>query len=267
MPKVLSAALVLISLLIGTSIETFGIKPDRVYRAKPDDYGIKYREHKIPVGANEFVLSWELPPLDSTKAATAPLIILVGTDAGNMSNSIFYAAKLLNQEFRVVMFDYRGFGESSPKLYDTTYFYDEGMEADLKVVVQHFNKTYANISLMGLSFGTLVIQSALASLNLPINSLIFDSPILDKCTFYTNLKVKKPFFKDDFKICKYSNTGIKTLVIYGLADNVTNLETVDSYAKENDNIFLVAANCSHLQTAQKLGDIYFNSIYAITQKE
>lgn len=184
-----------------------------------------------------------------------------------MTNSLFYAAQLLNQEFRVVMFDYRGFGESSHKLYDTTYFYDAGMETDLKAVVQHFNKTHSNISLMGLSFGTLVIQSALATFDVPINSLILDSPVLDKCTFYTNLKVKKPFFKDDFKVCKYSNKGVKTLVIYGLGDNISSLETIISYAKENENVVLLAANCNHLQTAQKLGDIYFNSIYAIIHKK
>lgn len=41
--------------------EVYAIKPDLVYRAKPSDYGIKFQEHRIPVGTNEFVLSWELP--------------------------------------------------------------------------------------------------------------------------------------------------------------------------------------------------------------
>jgi pimeloyl-ACP methyl ester carboxylesterase len=134
---VLLMAITVISL---TASPTYCLKPERVYRATPSDYGIIYKEVTIttPNGLN--LRGWFFPAQDTTGITNniigrllpvpdeqkctprdyavkynekRPTIIICDGDAGNMTYFIFYAYHFFTKGYNVLTFDWRGFGGSS----------------------------------------------------------------------------------------------------------------------------------------------------------
>ncbi len=116
------------------------LKPDRIYLARPADYGMMYREMVFTTSDSLNIKAWFYPAQDTAGIANEligrylpvptelkrsarpyavpdnrprPTIIVCPADAGNMQFLIFYAYHLCTRGFNVLTFDWRGFGESS----------------------------------------------------------------------------------------------------------------------------------------------------------
>ena len=96
-------------LLLAAS-NAFSLKPEKDYPATPAQYNLSYQEVRIRTKDGVRLNAW-VYQTDSTQRNPVT-IILAGGDAGNMSYLISYAAGLLSAGYRVVSFDYRGFGQS-----------------------------------------------------------------------------------------------------------------------------------------------------------
>jgi hypothetical protein len=74
-------------MLLGLITEVYAINPEREYKWTPEMRGLKYSEYQVKTTDNFTINVWEYGLPDSVKSDRT--IILVGTDAGNMSYLIW----------------------------------------------------------------------------------------------------------------------------------------------------------------------------------
>ncbi|RCK76671.1 MAG: hypothetical protein IGBAC_1033 [Ignavibacteriae bacterium] len=118
----------------------YSLKPERIYKAVPSDYGVIYREVSFYTKDSLKLKGWFIPAQDTSKIANdligrvipvpkelkpeprkytlidstqRPTIIICNGDAGNMTQFIFYGYHFFTKGYNVFLFDWRGFGESS----------------------------------------------------------------------------------------------------------------------------------------------------------
>ena len=140
MVKFKATVLFLVSLTILTSPSSYALKPERQYKAIPADYGVIYREFTFHTADNLKLKGWFFPAQDTSGISNSiigrivpvppelkpkarayatfddsrrPTIIICDGDAGNMTQLIFYGYHLFTRGYNVLLFDWRGFGESS----------------------------------------------------------------------------------------------------------------------------------------------------------
>ncbi|MEQ1587860.1 MAG: alpha/beta hydrolase [Cyclobacteriaceae bacterium] len=142
--------------LIGTSIAAYAIKPSRTYTEKPDAVGLTYTEVSVTTPDRYKINVWEYAPLENTTPTQT--IIFVGTDAGNMSNYIWVAKTFVAKGFRVISFDYRGFGHSADFAINTELLFHPEFAIDLDTVIKSVHSKYPTepVGLMALSMGTYI---------------------------------------------------------------------------------------------------------------
>lgn len=135
-----TSVLSMVSLLLLTSSSLHALKPERQYKAIPSDYGIVYRQVVFQTADGLKLKGWFVPAQDTSGIANSiigrmvpvpqelkpkarlyttlsdirrPTIIICDGDAGNMTQLIFYAYHFFTRGYNVLLFDWRGFGESS----------------------------------------------------------------------------------------------------------------------------------------------------------
>ena len=127
--------------LLVLSTEAFAIHPYKDYVAIPTKYGMSYDSLNILTPDNFRLTGWYCKPI---KDSTDILIILAGTDAGNMSYDL-QVAQILTQKFPVLLFDYRGFGSSQAFAYDPNAIGHPEYLIDLDAAVSYAQKVYPGI--------------------------------------------------------------------------------------------------------------------------
>ena len=140
MAKFRTRMLSLVCLILLTSSPVYALKPERQYKAIPSDYGIIYRQVVFQTVDGLKLKGWFFPAQDSSGIANSIIgrmvpvpqelkpkarpyttlgdsrrstIIICDGDAGNMTQLIFYGYHLFTRGYNVLLFDWRGFGESS----------------------------------------------------------------------------------------------------------------------------------------------------------
>ena len=109
------------------------MKPTFNYTLHPNDYGLLHKRLSVSTSDSLEIACWFFPAhkipnretiinaqtkgiLPEYKAADEhlPTIIVANGDAGNMSNQINFVVMFYPMGYNVVLFDWRGFGESDP---------------------------------------------------------------------------------------------------------------------------------------------------------
>ncbi|WP_214229241.1 alpha/beta fold hydrolase [Pedobacter sp. B4-66] len=236
---------------------TYALKPERQYAAKPDVVGIKYETYKIKVNDSVTLNSWVCLQSDLKR----PFIIVSGSDAGNMANSLGQAKALYDEGYNVVLYDYRGFGESSDfKMNPNMVYYNEFSE-DLNKTVEFINAKFQpkSIVLYGLSMGTIVSRMNVNSTDI-IKGLILDSFVVDpKLVVERVLTLRKKDVLLPGNVSEYvqSNTivvGKPILIFSGLNDPITKTDDYKEFLSKNPTSKMVTWDCSHLQCFTSMGD-------------
>lgn len=132
------------------------INPSREYKFTPNMFGLGYTEHQVMTPDQYSINVWEYSLPDSV--ASNRVIILVGTDAANMGYLIWQARALVQKGFRVIAFDYRGFGKSSDFNINRDYLFHHEFAVDLDSVIRYTREKYPKdkIGLYAMSMGTYV---------------------------------------------------------------------------------------------------------------
>jgi uncharacterized protein len=91
-----------------TMIENMFFYPDRAIYTRPEQYGLSFEDVTFSVDGHR-LHGWWLPA--TTPTALGSVLHLHG-NAANISNHLPLAAWLPRSGFNVLMFDYRGFGQS-----------------------------------------------------------------------------------------------------------------------------------------------------------
>ena len=149
------------TLTILVSIQSFAIKPDRVYRFYPEKLCLIYKDLEVTTvddikiktwffpaqptpSENEMRDVWENPakkPYKTIDNKPRPTIIIANGDAGNMSyQQLHHAQFFTSKGYNVVTFDWRGFGESSEWKMEPDYLVYSELLIDYEAVIKEVLK-------------------------------------------------------------------------------------------------------------------------------
>ncbi len=249
------AIFIILILFYATALDVYAINPEKEYKAKPDRFGIPYTEEKISTTDGLLLNSWIFTP-DSINAKTT--IVISGSDAGNMGYFIGQAAYLRSLQYRVITFDYRGFGSSSDFPMDKDMLYYDEFVVDLLSVIKNVHRNYPNdkIGVYGLSMGTIIALSS-ATQDTNISFCILDGVIIKPLQVIDRLEKKKN------KKIKYPQSGltfenkikaVKTpmLLFASVNDDITSIDDCISMLSTDYNRTLIVHNAAHLMGINKI---------------
>jgi pimeloyl-ACP methyl ester carboxylesterase len=239
----------------------FGFKPVRNYNFYPSDFGIKYTEIKIKTKDHIELNTWVYEPdiLDSNTET----ILFLGPDAGNMSYYIEMAANFQYLGYRVVTFDYRGFGKSSLFNYDSLEFYNELLEIDSRALIDYINFHYnTKPNVLALSLGSLVIQNSYSEVKYRINKLIIEGGVFNPREYQKRIeKIKHRKLLDYIEPLEdFENVVNNILIIAGSEDKYSCLLDCLDVLKKSKLIEIIIYNGQHLEGVKILKAKYFDYI-------
>ncbi len=226
-----------LQIVLATS--SFAILPKAEYIANPDSLhlGIQWKDTQIntPNAINIAVRIWE-PFVKNEKNTTN--IIVAGGDYGNLSYYNLHVAALCVVGYRVIQFDYRGFGKSSFVDLDFEYLYFESFVLDFKAVVDWSKQTYKpqKTGVLGFSMGSIIAQAYLVKNRLDfaifdgliINPVIVGNRIMNADKERTVLVPKEGY---DFQR-KLRKIKTPILVFAGKEDQLTYINEVEKYIRQ-----------------------------------
>jgi alpha-beta hydrolase superfamily lysophospholipase len=182
-------------------LNVFALKPDTIYVVRPENYDLIYKELNICSPDGYKIKTWFFPaqklihknkrkrgtpyfswdnkhPTRAYKTLDSkpkPTIIISDGDAGNMSGWIILAPWFLSHGYNIVTFDWRGFGESSPFVTDSTLMCYPEYLIDYNAVVDSIYKLSEvdsrKIGLYGASTGA-YLSFAVAYTNINVNCFV-----------------------------------------------------------------------------------------------
>lgn len=258
--------LLLFSILF--SLQALALKPDRKYQAKPDGFGMDYKEYKIKTEDHATLNVWVCKP--GKEADQKITLILAYGDAGNMSYWLQNVSELVKSGFTVVTFDYRGFGESSDFAINNDYLYYNEFATDLETVINWSKKTLSNkqTGIWSLSMGT--IMTTLAVQHADVDFIVAEGFVTDPQQVKETLKSLKnkeiilPEHAADFPAVLAKTKG-KMLLFAGSQDVVTTVDHSRELLKLNAANKLAEFEGNHLQgfmvlSVEGYGDKYISEI-------
>ncbi len=156
--------LLLLALFCLQAASAWAIKPVAKYWARPDTLGLKYQNLTLTTPDHAHLAAWLIEP-----TAGAPTqhttVVVAGGDSGNMASNLFTAATLAEAGYRVLLFDYRGFGQSDAFAINQNYLYYPEFATDTRAALAEARRRSPGqrVGLMGFSMGTLVGSEAAAT--------------------------------------------------------------------------------------------------------
>jgi pimeloyl-ACP methyl ester carboxylesterase len=158
------ARVILLALLLLQSVAAFAIKPIAKYWAKPDTLGLKYQDLTLTTPDHVHLAAWLIEPTAGIPDQHTTVVV-AGSDFGNMASNIFTAATLAGAGYRVLLFDYRGFGHSDAFAINQNYLYYPEFATDTRAALAEARRRSPRqrVGLMGFSMGSLVGSEAAAT--------------------------------------------------------------------------------------------------------
>jgi pimeloyl-ACP methyl ester carboxylesterase len=158
------ARLLFLVLFCLQAASAWAIKPIATYWARPDTLGLKYQSLTLTTPDHAHLAAWLIEPkADAPSQHTT--IVVAGGDSGNMASYIFTAATLVGAGYRVLLFDYRGFGHSDAFAINQNYLYYPEFATDTRAALAEARRRSPGqrVGLMGFSMGSLVGSEAAAT--------------------------------------------------------------------------------------------------------
>lgn len=244
--------------------QLLAITPDRVYHLSPDSLGLTYESHIIQTSDDAGVKLWDIKA--QKELDNGNTIILCYGDSGNMSYWLNHAAILSQVGYSVVLFDYRGFGESSDFVINPNQLYYDEFSMDLEAVIRWTkqNLSYANLGILSFSMGT--IMTTIAVQNESVDFIVAEGFVMNP----ENIKEKIFQLKGKEIILLESAKGFEALIskidiplllISGTEDVVTTLADSQEIVAQKVNRKLISFEGNHLGGFQKMTKQYFGDIY------
>lgn len=153
-----------LAFLLLQAASAWAIKPVAKYWARPDTLGLKYQNLTLTTPDHAHLAAWLIEPKAGAPSQHTTIVV-AGGDSGNMASYIFTAATLAGAGYRVLLFDYRGFGHSDAFAIDQNYLYYPEFATDTRAALAEARRRSPGqrVGLMGFSMGTLVGSEAAAT--------------------------------------------------------------------------------------------------------
>ncbi|MEM1320005.1 MAG: alpha/beta fold hydrolase [Bacteroidota bacterium] len=245
----------LFSFLLFLPLLCVGINPVREYTMTPDQAGMAYEAHRLTTLDAYELEAWWLHPYEDTSSVT---FVLAYGDAGNMSYSLAYASSLLRRGYRVLLFDYRGFGHSTDFTHDPQALYHQEYAIDLATALLWVKarRPKDRIAVWAFSMGTLM--ATLAYEQAPFDALIAEGLIESPLACVARIEELKgtalvlPEGAEEApKLLR--GMSIPMLLVAGTGDEVTPLSASMAVAEGRPERRVLPHNGEHLRAAVSLG--------------
>lgn len=249
--------------VIGTTF-SYALKPDRVYHLTPDSLDVAYTMHIIETPDKAKIKAWFLSAHDSIYNGTT--LILSYGDAGNMSYWLNQAVLLTKKGYSVLMFDYRGFGESSDFEVDQNQLYYNEFAVDLMSVIKWSkqNLNFDNLGILSFSMGT--IMSIIATQSERADFIIGEGFVLNPTAIKTKIfqfkqkEIILPAKSDEYESL-VEKTEIPMLLFSGKKDQFTTLIDSQTIVSQKINRKLIEFEGNHLEGFSSLSKNYYGELY------
>jgi pimeloyl-ACP methyl ester carboxylesterase len=137
-------------LCLGISLQLQALNPSRTYKQRPEKYNMEYKETKVKTNDGQASLnSWYFP----AKTKTTQLVLIAHNGEGNMADYLRRVDQF-RSDYNVVIFDYRGYGESSEFEIDNKMYIYPHFQDDMATMIDFCRKNYTSqINLYGWGVG------------------------------------------------------------------------------------------------------------------
>lgn len=253
--KVMKIGIIAIIVLLSVQFG-FAINPMKEYKMKPETFQLDYQELKLETPDGYKLNTWMMEPIGEVNKNVT--IVIVGSDAGNMGFSLPYASYLLRSGYRVVTFDYRGFGDSTEFEYNPDNVYHSEYVTDFETVMNWCKEELKSekIGVLAFSMGTLVsaIGYSATDYDFYIGEGFILSPQINKARI-NKIKNKNLFLpgssiEDELKV---QNMDLPTLLFASATDQITTLEDSLEFTNSRKMAKTVEFEGEHLRGASTIG--------------
>lgn len=228
-----------IILLLLVTLQVSALNPSTTYKQRPDALNMIYEEHKVDVSDGAKLVAWYFP----CKKKTNQLILVSHNGEGNMADYMSKVDMLLSAGYNVVIYDYRGFGESSEFEMDNNMYIYPHFQDDVKAMIDFCRIKYGSGFYMygwGIGAG---LSLGIGYNRTEVKRIIADTPFLsmedlEKRFSSWDTPMEVPFAGFDKKFEPFYTLDIAP---------PTNLEKVMLIIGSNDILFKVA----DMKTLQK----------------
>jgi len=248
MRKILLSILVSVLFVPCLHFSAFALKPSKVYLAVPDTMQLPYEKNTITASDNVKLKSWTfLPAKDANNSIT---LVLAYADAGNMSWWLNYGAVLSQMGYTVVLFDYRGFGESDDFAIDPKMLYYNEFAKDLEAVVKFAKGKYTGnkTGIWCFSMGTII--TTLAAKTIKPDFIIGDSYVTDPAgikKYYAPQKKEIDLPADANKYeAVLAGINVPMLVFSGDEDEVTTQASIKKLQEKKPSLKMISYKGGHM---------------------
>lgn len=242
----------------------FSINPLKEYKMRPETFKIKYQELKLKTADQYELNTWIMDP--SSERDKNVTVIIAGSDAGNMGFSLPYAYYLLNEGYRVVTFDYRGFGDSTDFKYNPDNVYHSEYVTDFLTVMDWCKKELESkkTGVLAFSMGTIITAVGYSSSN--YDFYIAEAFIRSPETIRQRIKELKgkeldlpeTAITDEQKIEKLH---LPILIFSSITDQITTARDSKEFCQSRRNAKTIEFEGAHLRAAATMGmDNYIREI-------
>jgi pimeloyl-ACP methyl ester carboxylesterase len=269
--------LLLTALILATLTPVaLALKPSMEYKVRPEKYQIKYEEQSISTPDGATLKAWYFP---TDKPRAFEHIIMSHNGEGNMADNLARVTQLTSYGYNVLIYDYRGFGESSAfEIDEAMYVYPE-FTTDLQAVIDHVGAKYTgNIHLYGFGIGA-GLSFGVGWHHKKVKKIVADAPYTSlaqtkQILAGQGITVKLPDFGYDKKHEPlYALDGNPTTIrgvqiICGGADPGLNEKVYKELQKKNKTLVSihVIPNVKNDNTFDNNRDQYIKDIVAYLQK-
>lgn len=259
---------VIVIILLGLGTTAYGINPDREYKWTPETRGLKYSEYKITTVDKFSINVWEYGLPDSV--TTNRTIILVGTDAGNMSYMIWQAKMFVEKGIRVISFDYRGFGKSSDFKINKDLLFCNEFAVDLDTVIKAARDKYPDnkVGLYSMSMGTYISLLSKEKIDFLIAEGFYHNP--QKVAERIKINKDKTVLLPGNAAIIEKLPNIPALIFCADNDKTTMTENAIEFKKHND-VTIIEFKGDHLRglnvmTRNEPGDEYAERVVGFLER-
>ena len=244
------------------------LDPQKQYNIRPDQYGIPYSEEYIDTPDGALLVAWVLPPFPIVNKFTS--VILACPSAGNMEYYIQQAFELSRIGYTAILFDYRGFGESSDfNIYPELFYYDE-FATDLASVISWAKDEYEDFETgvwgfeMGATIAPMAFEIEAFDFFIAESAVIYSKSYAGNLSKYKFKTIKFPPSNTRIESL-FRNINIPTLMLYGTKDKLNPVKKIKKTLKRNKNIEIIKYKGGHLgafhsMTEKSTGDVLVKEI-------
>lgn len=165
------------------------INPVAEHRGNPEDHSMEFTVQEVLTSDGVALCVWDIHPDNYTNVEKPKTILFSCGDYGNMSYFLPEMRLMTQNGYRVIAYDYRGFGKSQAWKFKENTLFDSIFAKDFDAVYRYAHNTYGSLILYGVSMGSVVqllgSEAHLADL------FIADSPVLSLELVAQRLKTTK----------------------------------------------------------------------------